>query len=115
MEKIYERITTTCVDCNKPFSIPPAEQKYYEEHNLFLPKRCKECRSKRKETVSLKCVDCNKEFTLTKTNIEFYKKNGLELPKRCPQCIADKKAMHKEQEEAKNQANTSSVDNDEFF
>lgn len=113
MEKIYERINFICVGCNKPFSIPPAEQKYYEEHNLTLPKRCKECRSKRKETVVMKCVDCNKEFTMTKTNIDFFNRNGLELPKRCPQCIADKKAMQKEWEELKNKQAQDSVD--DFF
>lgn len=91
--KVYERIIATCSDCGKEFIISPAEQKYYEEHNLFLPKRCFECRTKRRKVRTFTCVDCNKEFSITETNAEYYEKNGLQLPKRCPNCIEDKKRM----------------------
>lgn len=98
MDKIYERINRTCIDCNKPFSISPAEQKYFESKGMELPKRCSECRKKRGKRQEFVCVDCNKPFYLYETNIEFYKKNGLELPKRCKNCIEDKKAYRMKQE-----------------
>lgn len=91
--KIYERITRNCIECNKPFSISPAEQKFFEGKEMQLPLRCSECRAKRGKRVKFKCVDCNKEFYLFETNIEFFKKKGLEIPKRCKNCIEDKNAM----------------------
>lgn len=104
MDKVYERINRTCVDCNKPFSISPAEQKYFESKGMEFPKRCSECRKKRGKKVQFTCVDCNKTFELYETNIEFYKKNGLEIPKRCKSCIEDKKEFRKKQEMEKNGA-----------
>lgn len=101
MDKIYERINRTCIDCNKPFSISPAEQKYFESKGMELPKRCSECRKKRGKRQEFVCVDCNKPFFLYETNVEFFKKNGLELPKRCKNCIEDKKAFKAQQEAEK--------------
>lgn len=92
-KKVYERITRTCVECNKPFSIPPAEQKFFESKGMELPKRCSECRIKRGKRVKFTCVDCNKEFFLFESNVKFYKDHGLELPKRCRNCIEDKKMI----------------------
>ena len=34
----------TCVQCGKKFELSEAEKDFYEEKNLSLPKRCKECR-----------------------------------------------------------------------
>lgn len=96
--KVYERIMRTCVSCNKPFSIPPAEQKFYEEKGMELPKRCSECRIKRGKRVKFVCVDCGKEFFLFETNIKFYKDHGLELPKRCKNCLEDKKMIRERNE-----------------
>lgn len=101
MGKIYERITRICVDCNKPFSIPPAEQKYFDEKEMEYPKRCSECREKRKKMVKFTCIDCGKDFYLSETNVEFFKKNGLFIPKRCPDCINDKKEFQKARETKK--------------
>lgn len=101
MSKIYERITRNCIDCNKPFSIPPAEQKYFDEKGMEYPKRCSECREKRRKMVKFTCVDCGKDFYLTESNVDFFKNNELYLPKRCPDCIEDKKNFQKMKEERK--------------
>lgn len=43
-------IKRVCIEpkCNKPFVISLKEKKFYEEKGWELPKRCKECRQKRK-------------------------------------------------------------------
>ena len=38
----------TCKDCGNPFMMNYREVKFYEEHKLHIPKRCKSCRAKRK-------------------------------------------------------------------
>lgn len=42
-----------CKDCGKEFELSPNEQAFFLSKNLQLPKRCKECRRKRKEQRSL--------------------------------------------------------------
>ncbi len=37
-------ITRTCKQCGKQFEIEDGEIKFYQDKNLSLPKRCKECR-----------------------------------------------------------------------
>jgi hypothetical protein len=37
-----------CKDCGNPFMMNYREVKFYEEHQLHIPKRCKSCRAKRK-------------------------------------------------------------------
>lgn len=44
-----DTIISNCKDCGKQFEISPNEQKYYKFNNLELPKRCSECRKKRKK------------------------------------------------------------------
>lgn len=89
--KQRERISTKCIDCNKPFSISPAEQKYFEEKGLMLPKRCRECRENRHKLQEFVCVDCGKTFTMTKMNLNYFKKQGMQPPKRCESCRQDKR------------------------
>lgn len=38
-----------CVDCGKEFTLSDSEEKFYKDKNLALPKRCKECRDRRKQ------------------------------------------------------------------
>lgn len=48
-------VVTKCVDCNKPFTLTSDHAKWFLDRGLELPKRCKECRDKRrnrKEEVS---------------------------------------------------------------
>ena len=37
-----------CRDCGNEFTVTASEQKWFELKQLALPKRCKHCRSKRK-------------------------------------------------------------------
>mgnify|MGYP003288395466 CR=1 FL=1 len=52
-DEVYEE--RNCRDCHKPFVITQGEKAYLEErfdelgNPLALPKRCKECRFKRRE------------------------------------------------------------------
>lgn len=38
-----------CKDCGKSFVLSESEFKFFTNNNLFLPKRCSDCREKRKE------------------------------------------------------------------
>ena len=53
-------MTSNCRDCGKQFELSLNEQKFYKLHNLELPRRCAECRRKRKEA---KQVEENKKAT----------------------------------------------------
>jgi len=39
----------TCKQCGKPFTLTQSEIDFYEEKNLSIPKRCKECRSQNRQ------------------------------------------------------------------
>lgn len=53
----FEDKTLVCQDCGKEFTFTAGEQAFYKEKGLENePKRCKECRDKRKATRA------NKEF-----------------------------------------------------
>lgn len=40
--------TIPCVDCGQEFIFTEGEQEYYKTHKLYPPKRCKECRDKKR-------------------------------------------------------------------
>lgn len=42
-------VKINCIDCGKPFNFSERDQKYYEEKGFKPPKRCKFCRSAKKE------------------------------------------------------------------
>lgn len=42
------QIDTTCSDCGRPFYITDKEQEFYKSKNFEMPKRCFNCRRKRK-------------------------------------------------------------------
>ncbi len=48
-KKTYEPIQSACKDCGEDFVISVEEQKYFASIGLVLPKRCKDCRKRRKE------------------------------------------------------------------
>lgn len=48
-KKKYEPISAKCKDCGKEFIITVEEQRKYKSLGFELPKRCHECRKKRKE------------------------------------------------------------------
>ncbi|MCI8394132.1 MAG: cytochrome C551 [Bacilli bacterium] len=39
----------TCRECHTEFDFTVGEQEWYQENNLQEPKRCKECRDKRRQ------------------------------------------------------------------
>ena len=47
--RIYEDKKVPCWDCGAWFMLKAEEQKFYDEKGLKPPKRCKECREKRRE------------------------------------------------------------------
>ncbi|MBQ2942331.1 MAG: zinc-ribbon domain containing protein [Clostridia bacterium] len=47
--KKKQEIFTQCLECGEDFSITADEQLFYEYNGLCLPKRCKNCRKKRKD------------------------------------------------------------------
>ena len=42
----------TCLDCGDPFDILVSERKYYEQRGMVLPRRCPDCRERRKQLQS---------------------------------------------------------------
>lgn len=42
--------TITCCDCNKSFELKRSEKNYYLKKGLCIPKRCPDCRQKKRET-----------------------------------------------------------------
>lgn len=38
-----------CLDCEAIFVIEDGEKKYFDDHDLTLPKRCRQCRQLRKD------------------------------------------------------------------
>lgn len=49
MEEFQDK-TLTCIDCGKDFIFTAGEQSFYKEKNLTNePKRCKECREKKRQ------------------------------------------------------------------
>ena len=43
-----EPINAECCDCHGPFVISPGEQEFYAGKGFVLPKRCPDCRRKKK-------------------------------------------------------------------
>lgn len=41
-------VVRKCVNCNKPFTITSSHAKWFLDRGLELPKRCKECRTRRR-------------------------------------------------------------------
>lgn len=87
LERMYP-ITFTCRDCGAEFTVSVKEQLFARENKGFvLPKRCKDCREKRKDRAKqIICCDCGEVFEFTASEQEFYEKNGFQEPKRCRAC-----------------------------
>ena len=83
--KIYP-IEVECVRCGSSFVISPGEQKFCNDHNFQLPKRCPNCRKLRKQVEKRICIDCNGQFEINELEKEYYLEHECELPKRCPEC-----------------------------
>lgn len=90
-EEVIEPIYCNCVDCGEEFVVTPVEIKFYKRLGYAMPKRCENCRKKKKVVHKFKCIDCGAEFTMSVSEIEFYNKNNLFIPVRCKQCREFKK------------------------
>lgn len=99
--EVLKTITINCCDCGRTFSVNPAEQNFFKRKGLNLPKRCPECREKRKKVETRICVDCGAEFTITRTNLEYFKRIGMHAPKRCEECRKNKREHNAEMERKK--------------
>lgn len=45
----YEDITLQCKDCGNDFTFTGGERAFYEKNGFSQPKRCPDCRKKKKE------------------------------------------------------------------
>ena len=82
----------TCVQCGKKFELSEAEKDFYEEKNLSLPKRCKECRKRNRIEKNEAVVPRGKERrkrrknalrqVLTFVYISFVRKPESSTPKQ---------------------------------
>lgn len=68
-----------CVDCNFSFIFSEGEQKFYEEKGFLPPRRCKECRMKKKNGMNVRSpqpsLDNNK---FTPRNRKSFRYNNQE-------------------------------------
>ena len=87
IQRMYP-ITTVCKDCGKEFTISVKEQLFAQENKGFvLPKRCRDCREKRRSKVKqIICVECGDVFEFTASEQEFFEKNNFNEPRRCRNC-----------------------------
>ena len=46
-----------CRDCGEYFLLSPGERKFYLDHQLSEPSRCKDCRSRRKAKAASGSID----------------------------------------------------------
>jgi serine/threonine protein kinase len=66
MAQIYAR--RTCVDCDTQFTITNTEEKYFRSKSLELPKRCHDCRGKKR---TAKQITQNANYSQNQDNTGF--------------------------------------------
>ncbi len=89
---MYEDKTLVCKDCGEEFVFTAGEQEFYAEKGFQNePIRCKECRTKRKESIRASremhiatCAECGGE-----AKVPFKPKN--DRPIYCSECFAKNK------------------------
>jgi len=85
----FEDKTLTCEDCGAEFAFTASEQEFYQERGFDNePKRCPDCRAKRKSErqsqrteTPITCSECGKEDT-----VPFVPSAGR--PVLCRECFA---------------------------
>ena len=78
--KKYEPILTICKDCGKNFTITIEEQRHFKSLGFELPKRCQNCRRKRKEVKkAAKAEERKRKEAFDK---EEKQKNGKKMKKK---------------------------------
>lgn len=90
----FKPIKAVCADCGHEFTITAGEQRFAGEGKGFvLPKRCHECRDKRKSLIKhITCADCGNAFEFKVNDQKFYADHGYPDPKRCPECRQKRKS-----------------------
>lgn len=48
----YTDLELVCCDCDRPFTFNRRDQKFYFDHDLTTPKRCKGCRAAKRRRVA---------------------------------------------------------------
>lgn len=95
----FEDKTIVCEECGQEFVHSAEDQERYAGRGFTNdPKRCRECREKRKtEGVEaggklLVCADCNQEFLFSGKDQAYYAERGFTNdPKRCRECREKRK------------------------
>lgn len=88
---MYQDETLICEDCKAEFTFTAGEQEFYAEKGLVnKPKRCPECRKKRKQNnrkklYTVTCAKCGKE-----TQVPFKPIMGREV--FCKECFQANRA-----------------------
>lgn len=94
------RISKTCKDCNKPFSMTSDEIAWLDERGLRPFTRCKACReAKQNVAFSALCRDCKSPFSISASELAWLKRHGLKPFTRCKAC---RDALRAEKEDYKN-------------
>lgn len=79
---MYEDKTLVCKECGQEFVFTAGEQEYYAEKGLTNePKRCKDCRDKRKQVFTTTCAACGRE-----AKVRFQPRE--DRPVYCSECYA---------------------------
>ena len=79
-----------CADCGQSFIWSEAEQEFFASRSFDAPKRCLDCRGKRRRgEVPIKpvgktiiCIECGQEFVFSEKESGTF----IEEPKRCYSC-----------------------------
>ena len=59
-----------CKDCGREFVISDSEEKFFKDKNLELPKRCSECRKKKRNYKNSKTSNVNEDRSFNKIDNE---------------------------------------------
>ena len=91
MDQQYTDQTMVCEDCGKQFVWTSGEQEFYKTKGFEAPRRCPECRSKRKtermatrQMTKITCSKCGKE-----DEVPFVPKKGTGV--LCKACFAEQR------------------------
>ena len=81
----YDEIKRKCVDCGKEFIISSSQQSFYRVRGWELPKRCRECREKKKQEWKKKEAEkAAQEFEKELTNSPYTIKEISEIEINSP-------------------------------
>ncbi|MFC1871063.1 zinc-ribbon domain containing protein [Chloroflexota bacterium] len=53
LQQEFHDKTLTCIDCDKTFIFSENEQRYFASKGLLEPKRCPDCRKRRRDLLAI--------------------------------------------------------------